>query len=64
MKCPICNYKHGYELSENGGYDMVEGEEGDFYSISNSIEMNREHQGYGDNKTIVGCPKCNILFME
>jgi len=67
MKCPNCDYIHGeYWIDEK--CIMVEGEYGDFYHINNGVCMERtENYGRGEFKqylSIVGCPKCNSIFME
>ena len=72
MKCPHCNYKHGYEWEEDdeGDTEMVEhqGYHGDFYRLSNGVKMERQRYSFEDEWTdtmqIRGCPKCNKLFME
>jgi len=65
MKCPYCNYKSGWDgdASKN-----IEGEEGDFFQISNEITMIRKslefyHREY-DTKYLYGCPKCKKIFMD
>ena len=66
MKCPHCNYTHGSEWVEEDGESNlknIKGKEGDFYSMTNSIKMEK-HKGWNpDRCSIYGCPKCKILFM-
>lgn len=65
MKCPNCGYIHGYEWVDDE-YVKVDGDEGDFFTISNNIYAQRptgrhwEH----DSRNLFGCPKCNIVFIE
>lgn len=58
MKCPYCNYIMGWD---NETDTAIEDKEGAFYIISNNIKMIKEDEA--DNY-IVGCPKCNKLFMD
>ena len=62
MKCPTCNYEHGWSPEK---YNSINGEHGKFYTLSNNIHMERTDPAsyYMDKKTLVGCPKCNSVFM-
>jgi phage FluMu protein Com len=64
MKCPNCKYMHGYEWDETGGYKEIIGEEGEFFVISNNVEMILIESYKSIQNYIYGCPKCKILFME
>ena len=57
MECPNCGYKDGWD---NRVSDIVNGEEGNFFRASNSIEMERIDS---EPKIITGCPKCSRIFM-
>jgi hypothetical protein len=62
-KCPYndCNYEYGYDLAQ----DQTVGDER-FYEISNGIIMQQDDgSGYvNKEKSLIGCPKCNRLFMK
>ena len=66
MKCPHCNYEHGYN-EENDKKKI--GKEGDFYVLSNEIGAIKENQcgdgnyGFLDQICIFACPKCKKLFI-
>ena len=68
MICPHCKYCYGYYWNEEGEHVEAKGEEGQFFTVSNGIGMERSGgDGYHtdkDKKELYGCPKCNKLFME
>lgn len=67
MKCPHCEYEHGWSGEK---LDIVEGEHGEFFELSNSIQMERKsgYHGYGSTdkttRDVYGCPACKKLFMD
>jgi hypothetical protein len=64
MKCPHCEYKNGWSPEK---LDVVRGEHGEFYEVSNDIKMEREDKGSYHRRTetrsLIGCPSCNKIFM-
>lgn len=64
MKCPYCGYEHGYSMDS---FETVKGKEGDFYTISNSIHMERT-QAYNswevEKSSVYACPSCKKLFID
>lgn len=70
MICPYCNYTHGwgwYPKDSNPAedeYKKVEGEKGDFYSLSNNIKMERGYDSWNSEKaSVYVCPSCRKLFI-
>lgn len=64
MKCPHCEYQYGWNWI-NDEYKKSEGDLGDFYSLSNSIQMTRSRAYYPDETAAVyACPSCGKLFIE
>ena len=63
MKCPNCGYMHGDIWDENDNYKKVEGENGAFWDVSNSIAMLSPDRYSNAKHEIYGCPDCGILFM-
>lgn len=63
MKCPYCNYQDGWDDDK---MEVVKGEEGSFYHLSNNIQMIRPNANWGPDEkmTLIGCPACNKVFME
>jgi len=59
MKCPHCEYEHGWSGDVMG---VVEGSEGEFYQLP--IELERKAFYSTDRVPVYGCPSCNKLFME
>jgi hypothetical protein len=64
MKCPYCEYKHGYCWID-GTYEDIKGDEGKFYQLSNGIVATRE-EAFCDPSTekIHACPSCGKIFIE
>lgn len=63
MKCPHCEYENGYNSCDQ---KIVEGSEGDFFTMSNEVRMERESYSYyrsKDTRTLFGCPSCRKIFM-
>lgn len=66
MKCIYCDYEDGeYDDKEK---KFVNGQEGSFYYMSNGIKIERKDEfSYvrdKEYKSIIGCPKCNKIFMD
>lgn len=60
MNCPYpdCGYTHLHEKSLS--------EKGEFFTLSNDIKADRPDPKYEyvlDTREVMGCPKCNRLFM-
>jgi hypothetical protein len=62
MECPNCNYK--FEVFYDSKFKLkIIGEFGDFYKLP--IQIEKTNRGFSnDRNTILGCPKCKILFMK
>lgn len=60
MKCPNCGYEHGWSSEKD---ERIDGDKGEFYSISNAIEMARG-RWYEQTRDIHGCPSCGIIFIQ
>ena len=63
MKCPYCDYQHGWDGEANKD---IEGINGGFFTLSNDVKMERNEGWRYRNETnnIMGCPKCSKLFMD
>jgi len=65
MKCPYCGYEHGWSGEQMA---KVEGKEGEFFSLSNDVEMTRRDRGSYtrdyESRSLNGCPKCLKVFMS
>ncbi len=66
MECPFCNYKEGeYDYKKK---KKIGGKEGDFFKLSNDVEMIRRDEGSytrtHEKRNIYGCPKCKKIFMD
>ena len=63
MKCPHCEYKHGWD-----GKSMsdVEGKQGDFYTLPVEMEQYQSlGSWHGDTRrTLYACPSCGIDFIK
>lgn len=63
MKCPICKYEHGYDIDKG----KIEGEYGEFFYLSNDVQLIRDFAGFKGSLSlkadIYGCPKCRKLFL-
>jgi hypothetical protein len=62
MKCPNCGYITGYEWNEDGGYEDVKGEAGEFYRLPIKLER-EEPYSQPESAQVRGCPVCKVLFM-
>lgn len=63
MKCPHCNYLHGWDSEKMA---QVNGEHGDFYELSNNIRAEKHTKNPWDreSRNVQFCPKCGISFIE
>lgn len=59
MKCPHCDYQHGYSVEENSD---IKSEHGKFYQLSNLVKMERPDT-YEKQLNLYGCPSCKKVFM-
>ena len=61
MKCPYCNYFHGWD-SEKSSHE--EGDKGEFYELPIQFKRAPKFMGYVDSEKVYACPKCKKLFLE
>jgi hypothetical protein len=65
MKCPYCEYENGCSGEK---LDNDDESEGDFYSLSNDVAMNRGSDAFWGNSTnakiVYACPHCGKIFIE
>jgi len=63
MKCPYCGYSHGWD---NNKLEHTHGLNGEFYKVSNKIQMERDsdYESNSETKDLYGCPNCNKVFMD
>ena len=63
MKCPHCNYEHGWH---GGEMKTIKGEKGEFFTLSNNISAVRPDpiEFGNESRKIYGCPECLKLFIE
>lgn len=64
MKCPHCDYLHGWD---GESLKDIKGSEGEFFELSNDIKMERNvgRLKVGEEtRMVMGCPKCSKLFMD
>lgn len=64
MKCPYCEYEHGWSGEQ---CKDVKGESGNFYELSNDVRAERDTSYYHHHKekaTVYGCPKCKKVFID
>jgi len=61
MECPHCKYKHGW-CSEEAR--TIDGADGEFYRLSNNIEMERQSYDGKATRDLFGCPSCDKIFMN
>ena len=59
MICPSCSYEDGYSHTE---MKIIEGNDGKFFELP--IQLERDGQYALVRKGVMGCPKCNAVFME
>jgi len=62
MKCPHCDYEHGW----SGEFlKCIEGQEGKFYK--SLVQMQRDsdnYRGMKDTIDLYGCPSCFKTFID
>jgi len=59
MKCPHCQYEHGYS---DDAEKNINGKEGEFWRHPVMIERARPYDDPG-RANVFACPKCGILFI-
>lgn len=64
MKCPYCEYEHGWSNEKLGD---VKGDKGDFFTTNEENPLLRVDV-YSwrrvERKEVFGCPSCGKLFIE
>jgi len=61
MRCPNCNYKHGW----NGkSLTDIKGEHGAFFILSNDVMAERRNFGEIFSRDVYFCPKCGLSFIK
>lgn len=62
MKCPHCEYEHGWSNTSTANID---GKEGDFYSFPIPITRNvYSYRSAREEATMYACPSCRKMFIE
>lgn len=64
MKCPNCDYVHGWDPEKQ---ESVNGEHGEFYTLSNDVKLTRSRWRFDNEEvTLHGCPNpdCKHVFWE
>ena len=67
MKCPYCEYQHGYYWDADDKYVNAKGEHGDFWTLVINMERNVGPDYYSDGSRkadLMGCPKCKKVFLD
>lgn len=60
MKCPHCNYEHGYNANI---MDNVEGEHGEFFELKEYLT--KDNFPYAKKTvSLFGCPECCKTFIK
>lgn len=59
MKCPYCNYEHGWSNEQS---NVIEGVKGDFYALP--IKLEKTDSFYVDRKDLYACPDCLKVFVN
>ncbi len=68
MKCPKCEYHHGWDWvyandDISGNYVETDGGDGDFYDLA--IDVSRQRLYHEDErKKVYACPSCGCLFID
>ena len=65
MKCPHCEYEHGFTWHEDEPVN-VEGDHGGFWKLPNVMERHDSGSYNDDRETTVlyACPKCKKTFID
>ena len=61
MKCPYCEYEDGWD---NEIMETVKGNHGIFFNLNHNTRMRRKHLDYYSSRDLIGCPKCDKVFMH
>jgi len=63
MKCPHCEYEHGWSSEE---LKNIDGSHGEFFYLP--VKFSREKESYYgliyEKRTLVGCPSCSKTFID
>lgn len=60
MKCPNCNYLHGWDNSQ---LKNIAGEAGNFYRLPINMERISSYDDM-DREPVYACPHCGMVFIE
>lgn len=63
MKCPHCDYEHGYTSDYS---KEIQGEDGDFFELESHQVIREEESCQGRSKetrTVYACPSCRKMFI-
>ena len=65
MKCPYCEYKHGWDDGDSEDDDSV-GVKGDFFWLDSYMIKYAIHDTYNSivEKTLFACPSCGKTFIK
>lgn len=65
MKCPHCNYAHGFYWDGDDPVDIC-GDEGEFYRLPIGVERERRfsYNPEPERETLYACPKCGKTFID
>ena len=62
MKCPHCEYEHGWSPEK---LDVIEGDSGDFFTLSNGVVATRPvYLDPAETTPVHFCPSCGKAFIE
>lgn len=66
MKCPNCNYEHGWSGEK---LESIKGNKGDFFEMSNDMKMTRSDNSlswrrHDETRDVFGCPSCGNIFID
>ena len=59
MKCPKCEYEHGYSNEQNNNID---GAKGDFWE--QPVPLERGSSWNIERKRLYACPSCGVAFIN
>lgn len=65
MKCPHCEYEHGWSGEK---LDVIYGKNGDFFVLSNDVQAVRPGGSVfsclaEETRTVYACPSCRKVFI-
>lgn len=61
MKCPHCEYEHGYNSETSG---KIIGEEGDFFKSPVTVQRDSSYYNSKEERSLYVCPSCNKTFID